>query len=114
MTSVLKVTELNNACKIIIKILQNLVFEPEMHALKHNKPLSKSSKLFPLNCFLHCDNIVRVGGRLSHQQSFTFDRKHPMLMPKNHPVTDAIIRYLHGFSLHGGSDLVLNLIRIKF
>ena len=37
-----------------------------------------------------------------------------MLIPKNHPMTATIIRCLHAYSLHGGTDLVLNLIRTKF
>ena len=106
-------TELNNACKIIIKIIKNSAFEPEIQALKYNKPLSNSSKLFPLNFFLDYDKIVRVG-RLRHQQSFTFEGKHPMLLPKTHPVSAATIRYFHAYSLHGGPDLALNLIRTKF
>ena len=80
-------TEHNNACKIIIKIMQNSVFEPEIHALQNNKLLFISNKLFPLYCVLDCDNIIRVCGRLSHQQSFIFKRKIPMLLLKNHPVT---------------------------
>ena len=94
-TGPLKATELNNAYKLIIKIIQNSAFESEIQALKNNKPLSNLSKFLSLNCFLYSDNILRVGGRLSHQQSFTFERKHSMLIPKNHPVTAAIIRYFH-------------------
>lgn len=48
--------------------------------------------------------ILRVGGHLSKHKISSFDCEHSMFISKNHPLTEAIIRYLHLYSLHAGPE----------
>lgn len=106
--------ELNCARTTIVKMVQQEQFASEIKLIANNKPLPTSSKLISLNVFLDQQGILRVGGRLSKHQTLSFDHKFPMLIPKRHPVTSAIIRYFHQKSLHSGPEMVLSLIRQTF
>jgi len=44
--------------------------------------------------FIDQEGVLRVGGRLRHS-SFTNDKKHPILLPKQHHITKLIAKYLH-------------------
>lgn len=114
LTGPLKALELDQATKRIVKKMQELEFSDEIKLLTEHKPLSKSSKLISLNVFLDSDGILRVGGRLRKHQTFEFDQKFPMIIPKKHHITSLIIRHFHKSSLHAGPELVLSLIRQKF
>ena len=61
LTDPLKVIELNNACKIIIKVIQNSAFESEIHALKNNKPLSRIMGNSPPSRVNPCRAFKRAG-----------------------------------------------------
>lgn len=59
--------------------------------------------------------VNRVGGRLSNaHKTKTFGCQQPILIPKNHPLTEAIIRYFHVYNLHAGLEIVLFSIRQNF
>lgn len=57
--------------------------------------------------------ILCVDGRLRKHKTETFDCKHPMLFPKKYPLTAAIIRYFHLYTLRVDPDQVLSLKRKK-
>jgi len=44
----------------------------------------------------------------------TWTTKHPILLPKDHPVTKAIIVYYHEKYLHGGSQALLAALRQRY
>lgn len=56
------------------------------------------------------NGILRVGGRLKNA-NLSFDTKHPILLPKQHFVTDLIITFIHLKCLHGGPKLTENMLR---
>jgi Pao retrotransposon peptidase/Family of unknown function (DUF5641)/Integrase zinc binding domain len=107
------VLERNLAEIAIIKIVQKNEFPDEIKAITTNKQCHRTSKLVSLNPFLDKDGILRVGGRLQNSL-LSQNRKHPMLLPAKHHVTNLIIRDAHMKTLHGGSQLTLNILRTKF
>lgn len=56
---------------------------------------------------------MRVGGRL-HNSPIEQDAKHPVLLPKDHHVSELIMRYYHKISGHSGLEHTLSLIRQKY
>jgi len=54
-----------------------------------------------------------VGGRLQNA-NLDYDTRHPILLPKDHPVTKAIIVYYHENYLHGGSQALLAALRQRY
>ena len=60
--------------------------------MKLNKEVKKSSKLGNLRPVL-VDGVLLVGGRLQKAEVLSWDEKHPMVLPKRHPVGQLIVRH---------------------
>ncbi|XP_053949467.1 uncharacterized protein LOC128857749 [Anastrepha ludens] len=90
-----------------------LIGAAELKALRFDKKLNSSSKLHSLNPFIDSFGLLRVGGRLQNSL-LDFEAKHPPLLPKHHPVTNAIIDHFHRKYLHAGPQSVLASIRQQY
>jgi hypothetical protein len=55
--------EIQNANKLIVKLVQRVAFPSELSALKNSGTIDKNSSLAPLNVFLDSEDIIRVGGQ---------------------------------------------------
>ncbi|XP_043498391.1 uncharacterized protein LOC122521611 [Polistes fuscatus] len=66
-----------------------------------------------LNPFIDSLGIISVGGRLA-KSNLPYERRHPALLPKDHAITNAIIREKHFQIGHGGTQATLNAIRESF
>ena len=108
----LTVAEMEEALIQIITQNQSMEFMLELQDLKHNKPVSKKSKISTLNAFLDSSNIIRVGGRLENSQ-LAYDEKHPIILQNNH-LSRLIIENAHQVTLHGGNQATLAYVREKF
>ena len=58
--------------------------------------------------------MMRVGGRLGRIHTVHPDTRHPILLPKQHQVTKALIEHLHRRNGHVGPEHVLSLAREKY
>ena len=109
----------------IIKCVQEGHFKEEIESLKVTKNheedassgpmpscVKKSSSVFSLEPVL-IDGVLRVRGRL-RRASLPQDAKHQIILPKNHHVTNLIVRHYHLLSGHSGREYVLSLLRGKF
>ena len=109
----LKVTNImmQQAERAIIYYIQRQYFSDEIKILEENqqkstkKTVKKSSPLYRLDPFLQ-DGLLRVGGRISRAH-LPFEAKHPVLLPKDHPVSKLIIRKTHSMVGHLGRNTVL-------
>lgn len=108
----LSVEELEHSLNFLISEVQRQHFAEEYKCLQNHLPLSKKSKILGLNPFLK-DKLIRVGGRLRNS-SYNFDKKHPILLPKSHILTELIVRQEHKRLMHCGSQLLLCSLREKY
>ncbi|XP_015920366.2 uncharacterized protein [Parasteatoda tepidariorum] len=106
-------SEIKLARNFLVKIVQKQEFSNEYQQLKNNKAVSSSSKILSLNLFLDEESLIRAGGRLENTQ-LSNERKHPILLPKNHHLTNLIIIHYHDSFLHAGTLLLLSVIRKEF
>ena len=60
-------------------------------AKKKQRKLSSSSRSNP---FLDSESIIRVDESLGNSSSLDWRTKHPIILPKNHPVTVLVIFHL--------------------
>ncbi|XP_063917191.1 uncharacterized protein LOC135132905 [Zophobas morio] len=109
----LTINELQHAHDVLIKLVQNETFSQELNLLNSNQDINKSSKLLNLSPFIDMQGIIRVGGRLRNA-NLSFDKKHPIILPKNHPLTKMIIRHFHIVNLHAGAQATLAAIRHSY
>lgn len=107
-------TEMECGLQLAVRIIQVHGFPAEYYALKKGKPLPSGSRLQLLAPFIDSNGILRVGGRLADAPDLTYDEKHPMLLPKNHPLTATIFFHYHWRLLHAGPQQLLADVRRKF
>jgi len=94
------VEEINSGTVLLLRNIQQVNLAKEYGSLSQGKPFPQKSKLVSLRPILGSDGLLRVGGRL--------------LLPKDHPVTKAIIVYYHEKYLHGGSQALLAALRQRY
>ncbi len=88
------VTERENAERVIIKGLQEQVYEKELELIHKGVPLPSHNELYCLDAFLDEDGVLKVGGRLCNS-SLSNSLKHPAIILKNHHITRMIIARCH-------------------
>ncbi|XP_044582954.1 uncharacterized protein LOC123263974 [Cotesia glomerata] len=96
----------------ILTMIQNEQYHYEIEQIKETGE-TKNLRLRCLNPFIDSDGLLRVGGRLKHAP-ISFSKKHPILLPSRHYVTDLIIRETHEKLYHSGIQSTLSNLRHKF
>lgn len=103
--------DLESSELLLVKNIQNIVFQGELSLLKTNKLLPKSFR--KLSPFLDEEGILRVGGRLA-QANLSFGKRFPILLPQNHRFTKLLIEHYHAKYLHPGIQTLRCLIVQKY
>lgn len=85
--------DIESALLKLVKVVQNEAFKTEIHLLKSHKPIINTSKVLKLAPFLDEIGLIRVGGRIHHSQ-ISYDQKHQMLLPSDHPLTSLIVTFV--------------------
>ena len=118
----LKVCELEDAEREIIKVVQSRHFYDELISLQGGasetanpskiKSVKKSSHICKLDPNLS-RGVICVGGRLQ-RSPISEEAKHPAILPKLHHVSDLIIRHHHLRCGHSGLKHTLSMIRERY
>ena len=118
----LKVHELEEAEGEIIKAVQGRCFNDQLLSLQSTaskitnpqkiKNVKKSSHICKLDPILS-RGLICVGGRLQ-RSPISEDAKHPVILPKQHHVSDLIIRHYHLRCGHSGLEHTLSMIRERY
>lgn len=103
--------EYQNACNIIIKLVQREKYGKELKSLQKNQSVDTLSELKTLNPYLVVNGIIRVGGRL--ENALTLGQKNGIILPKHH-VTTLIISEVHMKYFHCGTNATLNAVRYRY
>lgn len=109
----LTLSEIRDATSILVKQVQEEVFEEEIRNIKVKKMISSKRKILSLNPFLAADGIMRVGGRLRNAH-ISPEMKNPIILPQNHRLTELIINQAHKLTFHGGVRVTLALTRQRY
>ena len=92
--------------------MQKQIFKDEIKFLKDPKSMKTLDLVNNLNIFKDNENLLRVGGRISISQNINFDLAYPILLSKNHPLTNLIKKYSHLKCKHLGVSATLNKLRM--
>lgn len=96
-----------------IRSVQQASFAQEIHDLKRFRPVCRSSPLAHLSPFLH-SGLLRVGGRTANA-NLPFDSRHQILLPGDHPFTNALVFFYHHYrTFHAGAQTTLVAIRTRY
>ncbi|KAJ0180173.1 hypothetical protein K1T71_004764 [Dendrolimus kikuchii] len=104
--------ELYNSLEIILKCVQRKYFYKEIQSIQRRDPIK--SGLANLHPFIDDKGILRVGGRLDNAKDISYEKKHPIILPKACHVTYVIIQHEHLRLLHAGAKLVLSSLCQRF
>lgn len=85
-----------------------------MQSLSQNRPVNKDSKIRTYSPILDPSSIIRMRSRLQDADYLTFDQRRPIILPKNHIVTQLIEWHYHEDLLHQNQATVLNEIKQRF
>ncbi|XP_043474389.1 uncharacterized protein LOC122506340 [Leptopilina heterotoma] len=105
--------ELADAKHSLALITQQQLFQKERKVLSKGESLSTTHPLARLTPFIDSQNLMRVGGRLN-ASFLPFNSKHPIILPRESPLTQLIISDAHQRTLHGGTQLTLSYTRNEF
>lgn len=113
--------ELCAAESTLWKQAQRDVFAEEFKVLEKNQKregapdrIKKTSSLYKMNPVLDSEGVMRVGGRLQYSEFATFDMKHPIILPKEHAITNLLILRYHEKFVHANRETVCNELRQRF
>lgn len=105
--------ELNDSLMCLIKFAQQQAMFHDIQSLLTNKRVNSKSKLLNLNPFIDSQGIIRVGGRLQ-KSNFSYEKKHPIILPSKHTLSDLIVKHEHIRLLHAGPQALLSSIRENY
>lgn len=111
--SPLDVKEMKAAEKAIIRAVQGLGFYEELLSLRTvQREVKKSSSIVKLDP-VFVEGIICVGGRL-HNSPIKKEAKHPVILLKDHHVSEPIMHHYHLISGNSGLEHTPSLIRQKY
>lgn len=96
-----------------IRWVQVAHFKREMQIIRTKITTQNKSLLTGLHPFLDEEGILRVGGRLRHS-FLSLDERHPVILPPTSNPTWKVVESCHKRSLHGGAQLTMALVRLRF
>lgn len=105
--------ELKAAEKCVCSLHQQQMYPEELHGLKKNRAISRSSPLRWVNPILLEDGLMHIGGRLRNANIPT-ETKHPIILSSKHPLALLLVRDCHRKLLHAGPQLMLATLRQKY
>lgn len=111
LTGVLTVPERKFALDRLIKLAQEAELADDLDNLKRDKRCS--TRLRRLMPFISEDGLLRVGGRLQNS-NLPFSGKHPVVLPKRHPLTALIIDHFHIIYCHVGATTLLGILQRQY
>ncbi|XP_041767820.1 uncharacterized protein LOC121591419 [Anopheles merus] len=108
----LSLEELAESTLCLVRLAQAESFPEDIKHLSKGDSVGNNSPLKLLAPFLQ-DGLLRVGGRLRHAP-IPFDRKHPYILPANHPLTNQIATLYHRTYQHANPQLLIASMRERF
>ncbi|XP_064551498.1 uncharacterized protein LOC135437490 [Drosophila montana] len=109
----LTVDHLHHGTHWLLRSVQMATLSDDYKALKERRHVKPSSSMASLAPFLDDFGLLRIGGRLKNS-SLDFSARHPIILPRQHPVTRAIIVHFHKRNLHAGPRAFLSSIRLQY
>ncbi|KAH8404215.1 hypothetical protein KR222_010819, partial [Zaprionus bogoriensis] len=87
-----------------------------LSSLQKGKPIEKSSSLSSFPLIVSNEGLIRIKGRFNNlnESSYDLDAKNPIILKKDHPITELLILHFHMQNCHIGLETVIANIRQRF
>ncbi|TRY79657.1 hypothetical protein TCAL_13940, partial [Tigriopus californicus] len=94
----------------LVRDAQAACFSLELSCLASGKTLPQGHRFVPLAPFQDNEGVLSVGGRLRWSE-FPYDYRHPILIPRKHPITQSILEHCHRKINHQGRHVTAGAVR---
>lgn len=108
-----KTNEIQKAENDQFRMAQTDVFSNECKLLKQKRNIDPKSSIYKLLPYLDENNILRMSGRADAASILTLDTRKPIILPRNHAITDLIFDD-HREMRHQNQDAVVCAMRKRF
>ncbi|XP_043063573.1 uncharacterized protein LOC122319825 [Drosophila ficusphila] len=109
----LKVSDIQSGTQLLLRLVQRSHLWEDIKSLQSKGVVAQSSSLASLSPFIDQFGLLRVDGRLRNS-SLDFNARHPIILPRSHPVTAAIVTHFHERNLHTGPRALLCIVRSQY
>ncbi|XP_022233727.2 uncharacterized protein LOC111081881 isoform X1 [Drosophila obscura] len=108
--------EIDRAEILIFKKMQLDSYQREVEKLTKGESVDNSSSLKSLLLKMSDDGLIRLKGRLDNlnDSDYDFNSKNPIVLSKDHPITNLLVYHYHQKNCHIGVETVLSNLRHKF
>ncbi|XP_070074086.1 uncharacterized protein [Drosophila takahashii] len=106
--------EIREAEQTLISIAQRRAYGQELKHLAEKKPLPGASLILNLFPFTDQLGLLRACGRVTASRALQYDERHPIILPYGCRLSRLLVQFTHQITLHGGSQLIVRLIRSKY
>ena len=111
----LKVEELQNAERYLIKQDQQIEFAEENKNLQQGRPIKYNSKILKLKPRLDAEGLMRADTRLIHADFLAMETKYPLILSAKSWLTRLIVRQEHQDGKHyAGTQHISNNLRKRY
>ena len=100
--------------EIITDLSEADISKAETYWVKVAQKTLAEDKISNLVPFVDENGVRRANGRLKASKLFKFEQKHPILLPKNHKVSELIVQQVHKDVYHPGYSRVVAEVRKKY
>lgn len=104
----------NAAESAIFKFIQNQEMVHEIQELEQRQKLPIKNNLHKFSPFLDDNGVMRVRTRLPENNEFNYNRRFPIVLPKNNKVTELIIMQYHINNQHVFHNSVIANLKHKY
>ncbi|XP_060665394.1 uncharacterized protein LOC132797656 [Drosophila nasuta] len=109
----LNVVDVNKGTWLLLRLVQLSNLWSDVKEIRSKGFVKKSSSIASLLPFIDQFGLLRVGGRLANS-TLPYDARHPIILPRRHPITLALIAHHHKNNLHVGARALLAKIRLQY
>ncbi|XP_060665803.1 uncharacterized protein LOC132798101 [Drosophila nasuta] len=109
----LNVVDVNKGTWLLLRLVQLSNLWSDVKEIRSKGFVKKSSSIASLLPFIVQFGLLRVGGRLANS-TLPYDARHPIILPRRHPITLALIAHQHEKNLHVGARALLAKIRLQY
>ena len=106
----LSINELESVKGVWLRHAQEQEY-PQVLAALQNK--GKNQLINDLDLFLDSNDVIRCKGRMEHS-ALPQSAKCPILLPRSHPLTTAVINDCHQKVMHSGTSHTLSRVRYRY
>ncbi len=94
--------EISSAENAVVRLMQSDALALTKRQLQTTKQTTRASRVHDLRPMLDEQGVMRANGRLRDAKFLAYEVRHPVLIPKDHPLTQILIAKAHVEVLHAG------------